>query len=487
MSIFLFSTFFLFFLVADNASQTLHYRRYKSGKSIASTVLSTGDGDDRGGGQALAFVKADLHNLLIDQFAAQAGGGGGATIRLDTRIVSYHDAPDELDGPLPQGKPYALTARGDKLYADCIVATEAPVARMHVLAALAAAGGGDAPADIDTKWAVTTGSVDAVDLAGGAASALLDMGDCADVWVGEEAYVASLCVGGEYVFAAYDLDALDEGALALDELVAGWYPPLAAAITPAPTTTTTTMTTTRLSIRQKPSSLVSRKSRKMLLFGDAAFTFPPHSPLLAASNFHAEAASTLAVCLRKAASVPLALEVYSRLRAPRYASAMLAAQARFNAVTASAQDAELEASDLLWQPAPDEAEGGGGARDGSSDGDGKGGWFDYDAEKFAEKNFDGVIDQLTAELLGKQKAMMEAQAEAQAKAQAEAQAKAQAEAPAEAQAEAPAVAPAEGAQDTAGAEAGEGRDPKEENGQDGHGDGGEGSTRGDRTEEEMQR
>ncbi|KAF8242479.1 hypothetical protein K440DRAFT_664746, partial [Wilcoxina mikolae CBS 423.85] len=360
----------------------LHYRRYKSGKSIATTNV----GED-----LLAFAKPDLQYLLI--------GFCTATFRLGVRIVSYHDAPEDLDGPLPHGKPYALSSDGEKFYADCIVSTE-DIARTHVLAS----AGEEGLAEIDTKWTATTGSVMAEDLTG---NKLLG-DDRADVWVGEESYITTLTSDGELVFTAYDLDANNEGELLLDELVEGWDPDLVAAVTHA----SVSPTSKRVAIRQKPGSLVSRKSRKLLLFGDAGFTFPLHSDHLEYS-YHVEAASTLAVCLRKAASVPLGLEVYTRIRNPRYAKAMMMAQDRFNTITGSAADGELEATELQWEV-------GAGAEGGGEGEEKEESWWEYDAEKFAEKNFDGVIDVLTAELLGKQKAMMEAQARAQAEAEAKA-------------------------------------------------------------------
>lgn len=345
------------------------------------------------------FAKPDLQYLLINICTA--------SFRLGTRIVSYHDAPEDLDGPMPHGKPYALSSDGEKFYADCIISTE-DIARTHVLGSAGEEGLGE----IDTKWTVTTSSVMAEDLPG---NKLLGE-DRADVWVGEESYVMTLTSDGELVFTAFDLDANNEGELPLDELVEGWDPALVAAVTHA----SVSPTSKRAAIRQKPGSLVSRTSRKLLLFGDAGFTFPLHSEHLEYS-YHVEAASTLAVCLRKAASVPLGLEVYTRLRNPRYAKAMMTAQDRFNTITGSAAEGELEASELQWEV-------GAAAEGGEGEEEKKESWWDYDAEKFAEKNFDGVIDVLTAELLGKQKAMMEAQARAQAEAEAAAKAKMEQEA-----------------------------------------------------------
>ncbi|KAI5813492.1 hypothetical protein BZA77DRAFT_116623 [Pyronema omphalodes] len=355
-----------------NAAQTetLHYRRYKSGKSIAKTPL---------GSDLLAFQKPDLEYVLLSFLTA--------TVKFSTKILSYHDAPEDLDGPLPHGKPYALTASEEKLYADCIISTE-ELARTHVLASA-----GEELAEIDTRWSTITGSITIDSLPENPLLA----SDRTDVWVGDEAYVSTLTSDEEMVFNVYDLDALNEGQLPLEEIVEGWDPSLVKAVTHESITTVTK----RLTIQQKPTSIASRKSRKILLFGDAAFTFPPHSPHLECS-YHAEAAATLAVCLRKAASVPLGLEVYSRMRNPRYAKAMMIAQERFNTISRSSGEAELEASEIVWEiEKKDDEEG----------------YWDYDADKFAEKNFDGVIDLLTQELLGKQKAMMEAAAKAQEEAE----------------------------------------------------------------------
>jgi hypothetical protein len=248
-------------------------------------------------------------------------------------------------------------------------------------------------AEIDTRWTTITGVITMDTLPENPLLA----SDRTDVWVGDEAYVSTLTSDEEMVFTVYDLDALNEGQLPLEEIVEGWDSSLVSAVTHE----SITAVSKRLTIRQKPTSIASRKSRKLLLFGDAAFTFPPHSPHLECS-YHAEAAATLAVCLRKAASVPLGLEVYSRMRNPRYAKAMMIAQERFNTISGSSGEAELEASEIVWEIEKKEDEEG---------------YWDYDADKFAEKNFDGVIDLLTQELLGKQKAMMEAAAKAQEEAE----------------------------------------------------------------------
>jgi hypothetical protein len=315
--------------------------------------------------------------------------------------MSYHDAPEELDGPLPHGRPYALSATGEKFYADCIIACDgdAGLARKHVLQSQ----GAQEKAEIDTRWNEMVGSVLSDSLEGPAAK-LVRGGDRADVWVGEDSYVSTLVVGGgeELVFTTYDLDADNEGELDIDDLVDGWDAAVAGALTIA--AKEEAVGVRRLKIRQKPGSLVSRKSRKLLLFGKNGFSFPPHSPHLAES-YHVEGAATLAVCLRKAASVPLGLEVYTRMRNPRYAQAMMMAQERFNTITASAAQGELEAAGLAWEievgnePAGLEEE--------KVDT-----YWDYDAEKYAEKNFDGIIDTLTQELLGRQREMAAAQAKA---------------------------------------------------------------------------
>ncbi|KAI5853687.1 hypothetical protein BZA05DRAFT_473076 [Tricharina praecox] len=386
------------------AAETLHYRRYKSGKSLSRTALG-------GGGTSthcLALTATDFLDLLLDFTTAK--------LVLNTEIVEYKDAPEDLDGPLPHGRPYALAADGQKFYADCIVACDGngSLARKHVLAS----AGEEGWPDIDTKWTVTTGSVLAAELGEHEKARKLVDKDRVDVWVGEGAYVSTVTVGGgeEVVFDAYDLDMQNEGELLLEELVEGWEGGLVHALSKAGETTST-----RLKIRQKPSTLVSRKSRKVLMFGDNGFTFPPHSPHLEMS-YHVEAAQTLAVCLRKAASVPLGLEIYTRMRNPRYARAMMMAQDRFNTITASAAEGELEAAELKWEIEPGRKEEAGPGEDGIVEG-----WWDYDAEKWADKNFEGVIDILTAELLGKQRAMAEAQAKAQAEVEAEAKKKAEGE------------------------------------------------------------
>jgi len=372
--------------------QTLHYRRCKTGKSLARTALS--DPATR----CLALEATDLLGLLLDFTTAK--------LVLDTEIVAYKDAPEDLDGPLPHGRPYALAANGEKFYADCVVACDGSVslARKHVLAS----AGEEEPPEIDTKWTATTGSVLAAELGDHEKARRLADKDRVDVWVGEEAYVSTLTVGGgeEIVFDAHDLDVQSEGELAIEDMVDGWEAGLVHALSKAGETATSK----RLNIRQKPSTLVSRKSRKVLLFGDNGFTFPPHSPHLDLS-YHVEAAQTLAVCLRKAASVPLGLEIYTRMRNPRYARAMAMAQDRFNTITDSAAKGELEAVELKWEIEPGRQEEAGPGEDGIVEG-----WWDYDAEKWADKNFEGIIDVLTAELLGKQRAMAEAQAKAEAEA-----------------------------------------------------------------------
>jgi hypothetical protein len=363
--------------------QTLQYRRYNSGKPIHQTKLH----------DTLGFVAADLHKLLRDFTTA--------TLKLNTEIVSYHDSPEELDGPLPHGRPYALSATGEKFYVDCIIACDgdAGLARRHVLQSLEA----QETAKIDTRWNEMAGSVlsDSLD---GAAATLVQGGDRADVWVGQDAYVSTLVVGGgeELVFRTYDLDADDEGELDIEDLVEGWDAAVAEALTIA--AKAEAVGVRRLKIRQKPGSLVSRKSRKMLLFGKNGFTFPPHSPHLVES-YHVEAAATLAVCLRKAASVPLGLEVYTRMMKPRCGEAMRMAQERFDTITASAAAGELEAAELAWDTEV-------GGEPTGLDAQKTNTWWDYEAEKFAEKSFDGVIEALTAELLGKQREMAAAQANA---------------------------------------------------------------------------
>lgn len=342
----------------------------------------------------LAFTTADLHELLL--------GFTTSIFKLDTKIIEYHDAPEDLDGPLPHGRPYALAENGEKFYADMIVAADGKesLARTHVLAS----AGEDDPAEIDTKWNVTIGSLLAGELQKGHDKAGVEelfKSDSVDVWVGDEAYVSSITVGGkagqeqEFLFTKYDLNADNkDGDLQApgQPLVEGWDPRLAAAVRSAELLSEGI----RINIRQKPSTLVSRKSRKLLLFGESGFTFPPHSPHLDLS-YHVEAAATLAVCMRKAASVPLGLEIYTRLRAPRFKETMELAMERFNTITKSATGGELEANEVLWEIEV-----------------GEDGWWEHDAEKWAEKNFEGIIDELTAELLGRHKAMLEAQEKAAA-------------------------------------------------------------------------
>ncbi|KAA8912032.1 hypothetical protein FN846DRAFT_916835 [Sphaerosporella brunnea] len=357
---------------------TLRYRKHRSGREVCASKLR----------DTLLFAASDFHALLRDFTTAE--------LKLETEIVAYRDGAEDLDGPLPQGRPYALTNKGEKIYADCIVVCDGDEGqgRAHVLASQ---GITELP-EIDTQWNQSTGSILAEGLLGNdKAAALLQGGDAADMWVGPDAYVFTLVVGDgeEVIFLSHDLDAENEGELELSDLLAGWNPALSSPLTtPSPDTL---ITSKRLTIRQKPPSLVSRKSRKLLLFGKNCFTFPPHSPHLEWC-YHVEAAATLAVCLRKAASVPLGLEVYSRLTALRWKEAMEMAQERFNTVTAAAAEAELEAADLLWEVEPGDGE--------------KGAWWEYDAEAVAEKNFDAVIELLTQELLGKQRAMAEEQARA---------------------------------------------------------------------------
>jgi hypothetical protein len=314
------------------------WKRAKSGKRLE--ISSIG----------MVFLESDLKELLLGAFTGEK--------RFGTRVEGYHDAHEDLDGPLPHGRPYVLTHRGERLYADCIIAADGQngIGRRHVFASQQAED-----TVVPTGWWKSTFMPGEPDEDEGVSL------DKMEVHVADGSYLIAATVDGESVGIMYHGSSKPP--------VAEYHARMGKLLVQAETK--------ELSISQKPAFLVSRASRKLVLCGSAAFTVPPHSPPVK-TNFDIAASAALAVCLRKAASVPLGLEVWSRLANPRYVEVMMAAQERFNKVSGGAAEGELEVAEVKWE-----------------------GW-EWEGGKEAEKGFDDVVEALTTELLGKQMAMKEA-------------------------------------------------------------------------------
>lgn len=306
----------------------------------------------------------DLHGLLSEFTQAK--------LHTNTKIVAFKDAPEDLDGPLPHGRPYALSQNGERFYADIIIACGRDgLGRKHVCESADT----EVPAAKESGWNTYSGFVDK--------EAYPGVLEGANTWVGEDSFCTGYTTEDEWIFELHHLTGAAED---VGKHLKSWAPEVREAIAKAETASTHTRTHT---ILPPPATMASRKSRKILLLGDEAMRFPPHTPQLPFA-MNVEDAVTLAVCLRKAASVPLALEIFSRLRASRIEDAFEMSEKRLKTMTDSAQAEELEAEEVRWDVESD--------------------WWAFKAEKVADEKFEVVIEMLTQELLGKQKAMLEAEA-----------------------------------------------------------------------------